>query len=185
MYTVRKEMKYSGRPEILHKLVHDTTWISSWFSDFRVVSWTTEIREVYRYPRYISFYFGQCTYILCYIFVHIIVYKLLISCLVKEKCSVTSRTQTLFPLLTALQSTLQYIPHVCVSVAQRDKKRETTNNRITSQSQKNHEKLQTNALLANHHETMWGQSRESCSWKQACANHKTITAYANLEVFHC
>ena len=112
MYTVRKEMKYSGRPEILHKLVHDTTWISSWFSDFRVVSWTTEIREVYRYPRYISFFFGQCTYILCYIFVHIIVYKLLISCLVKEKCSVMSRTKT-FSFPSPPLYTTVYTPHMC------------------------------------------------------------------------
>ena len=37
-YTVRKEMKCSGASEILHGLVHDTTRISSFFSDFRVVS---------------------------------------------------------------------------------------------------------------------------------------------------
>ena len=146
MYTVRKEMKYSGRPEILHKLVHDTTWISSWFSDFRVVSWTTEIREVYRYPRYISFYFGQCTYILCYIFVHIIVYKLLISCLVKEKCSVMSRTQTFsFPSPPLYTTVCIYPPYVCVSVVQRD----NTN-----------EKLQTTELRANH-KIIWGHSWET------------------------
>ena len=39
-YTVRKEMKGSGEIEILNQLVHDTTRISLWFSDFRIVSWT-------------------------------------------------------------------------------------------------------------------------------------------------
>ena len=43
-YTVRKEMKCSGASEILHGLVHDTTRISSFFSDFRVVSWTNSCR---------------------------------------------------------------------------------------------------------------------------------------------
>ena len=38
--TVRKAMKSSGETEIQHELIHDTTRISSWLSDFRVVSYS-------------------------------------------------------------------------------------------------------------------------------------------------
>ena len=52
-YTVRKEMKGSGEIEILNQLVHDTTRISLWFSDFRIVQYHELIRIVSRFPRYI------------------------------------------------------------------------------------------------------------------------------------
>ena len=38
--TVRKEINCSGETEKLHEIVLDATWIISWLSDFRAVSWT-------------------------------------------------------------------------------------------------------------------------------------------------
>ena len=50
---VTKDMKFHGEAEMLHELVHDTTWISSWFSEFSVVSWTNSCTVVSRFPGYI------------------------------------------------------------------------------------------------------------------------------------
>ena len=48
-------MKCSGASKILHGLVHDTTRISSFFSDFRVASWTNSCRISELPLQFISF----------------------------------------------------------------------------------------------------------------------------------
>ena len=55
LYTVRKEMKCIRDSEILYGMVHDSTRISSCFSDFRVVSWTNSCRISELPLQFISF----------------------------------------------------------------------------------------------------------------------------------
>ena len=63
-FTVRKEIKWRRNSEILLGLVYDTTWISSYFTDFRVVSWTNSC-SISEFPlHFISFLTVTCTYMI-------------------------------------------------------------------------------------------------------------------------